>query len=476
MNVTKLKIKNLFGIKEFDSNGENLELTGKNGTGKTSVIDAIRYNLKNTSERDYIIRNGETEGEILIETNTGLSINRKVRIGKADFKSVKESGKEVQKPEAFLRNIFTELQLNPVEFINMTKQEQNRIVLDLIEFDWDLNWIKKQFGEIPPDVNWEQNILCVLNDIQSEDGYYYKQRHDVNLQARNKKACVEEIAQAIPSNYNVEHWKAFSLSGIYERIEKIRLENERIEKAKQAIANRDNKIRAFQADFEIKKSAIEREADLTRKNNDAEIVELKNRIKELESKNASLTHDKDGKLALAKSEYEKNIAEFKAVVDQYKDLEGKELVDFSELQAEAVNAEKMKGHINQYESMAKYNMEISDLLAESEDYTRKIELARTLPALILEECNIPVDGLTVKDGIPLINGLPISNLSEGEKLDLCINIAIQSENKLNILLIDGVEKLSTDNRNNLYAKLKAKGVSFIATRTDDSNELTVTHI
>ena len=148
--------------------------------GKTSILDAIRYALTNNSERDYIVKKGEVEGEILIETDTGLSINRKKRTQSSDYKSIKQNEKEVNSPETFLKDIFTPMQLNPVEFTQMSKQEQNRIILDLIEFDWDLNWIKEQFGEIPAGVDYTQNILEVLNEIQSENGEYYKARQDIN--------------------------------------------------------------------------------------------------------------------------------------------------------------------------------------------------------------------------------------------------------------------------------------------------------
>ena len=162
MKITKIKIKNLFGIKEYEADGKCLELSGRNGVGKTSVIDSIRYALTNKSDREYIVRNGETEGEILIETDTGIRINRKARTQQADYKSIKKNGAEVQSPETFLRDIFTPLQLEPVEFIQMDRKQQNAMVLDMIEFDWDLKWIKEKFGEIPPDVNYEQNILSVL--------------------------------------------------------------------------------------------------------------------------------------------------------------------------------------------------------------------------------------------------------------------------------------------------------------------------
>ena len=143
MKVVKLRIKNLLGIKEFEANGNSMELSGQNGVGKSSVLDAIKYALTNKSERKYIVRNGETEGEVLIETDSGLRINRKARTTQTDYKSIKQNGLEVASPETFLKDIFTQLQLNPVEFMNMTEQQQNTIILDMIEYPWDLGKIKE---------------------------------------------------------------------------------------------------------------------------------------------------------------------------------------------------------------------------------------------------------------------------------------------------------------------------------------------
>ena len=109
------------------------------------------------------------------------------------------------------------MQLDPVKFTQMSKKEQNRAILDLIEFNWDLNWIKEQFGEIPQGVNYEQNILQVLNDIQAENGAYFMARQDINREIRNKKAFVEDIAQDIPDGYTPEKWEAFDLSKAYKK-------------------------------------------------------------------------------------------------------------------------------------------------------------------------------------------------------------------------------------------------------------------
>lgn len=473
MKMIKLKIKSLYGIKEFEAGGKSLELIGKNGVGKTSVIDAIRYALTNKSDRKYIVRSGETEGEILIETDSGLRINRKPRTQQADYKSIKQNGAEIPSPEAFLRDIITPLQLNPIEFMSMDEKQQNAIILDMIEYPWSLQTIKEWFGEIVPDINYEQNILQVLHDIQSEKGYYYQCRQDINRDIRNKRAFIEEIADSLPAGYQAEKWENTNLSEIYTKIEQIRKQNEIIEKAKRLIENRDNKVRKYEADKEIAISALEREISGRANQIDKEILQLEERIKALKTEKAGLEAKKADKLAVIESEFKANVSKYDAEIEEYRGYADRESIDFTDLQKEAELVEKMKSHINEYHRMVNLQSEVDNLVAQSEELTRKIEKARTLPGEILEKATIPIKGLSVKDGIPLINGLPISNLSDGEKLDLCIDVAIQKPNGLQIILIDGVEKLSTELRTKLYEKCKAKGLQFIATRTTDDEDLTV---
>lgn len=473
MKITKIQIKNLFGIKEFNAEQQSLELSGKNGVGKTSVIDAIRYALTNKSERDYIVRNGETEGEILIETDNGLRINRKPRTTQADYKSVKQNGAEVGSPESFLRDIFTPLQLNPVEFMSMDKNKQNAIILDMIEYPWSLQTIREWFGEIPSWINYEQNILQVLNDIQSEKGQYFINRQDINRDIRNKKAFVEEIAATIPGGYHVETWERASAGDLYQQIERIRRDNQQIERAKMLKDSRDNKVRKFEADREIAKAALDTEIRNRESQIEKDIIRLQEQIKALEVEKETLAIKKQDKLALIEEQYKANVAKFDAEVAEYADYLDKEPQDVTSLVKEAEEIERMKAHINEYRRMLGLQSEVEELVNKSQSLTDKIEKARTLPGEILANCTIPIKGLTVVNGIPLINGLPVSNLSEGEKLDLCIDVAIQKPNGLQIILIDGVEKLASDLREQLYAKCKAKGLQFIATRTTDDDDLTV---
>ena len=476
MKTSKITIKSLFGISEQQINGNSIEITGQKGAGKTSVLDAIRYCLTNRSNRDWIIKEGENEGEIIVETDSGLTIDRKARTNKADSININENGNRITKPETFLKSIITPLQLNPVEFTQMTKQEQNRAILDLIDFKWDMNWIKEQFGEIPQGVDYEQNILQILNDIQSENGVYFQSRQDINREIRNKKAFVEDIAKDIPSDYQAEKWKNYDLSSKYEELMKIRDRNNKIERARAFKDSYDNKLRGIEATREMEISGAEKVIANEKDNLNSTIARLKAEIKACEDKLLTIDDKLQDKVKIANSNYDVAKAKLDSDIGVAEQFISLPITPVDDLQNEINEAEKMMKHLNEYFRMTSMQSEIAELKEVSEAYTEKIELARELPGEILETATLPVEGLTVNDGIPLINGLPISNRSDGELLELCVDIAIHNPSGLQIILIDGAEKLDDISRKKLYEKCKDKGLQFIATRTTNDSELLVTEL
>lgn len=386
MKISKIKISNLFGIKEQTLDGKSVEITGSNGMGKTSILDAIRYALTNNSERDYIVKKGEVEGEILIETDTGLSINRKKRTQSSDYKSIKQNEKEVNSPETFLKDIFTPMQLEPMKFSQMSKQEQNRMILDLIQFDWDLNWIKEQFGEIPAGVDYTQNILEVLNEIQSENGEYYKARQDINRDIRNDKAFIADIAEGLPENYNAEKWENFNLTEKLKELMTIKEKNNKINEAKQFINSYDNRVKGYEAERQIAIAAEEKNIALERENLQKEIARLEAQIKSDIDKINGLDKTLEDKKEIANLQYQKKVAALDESIGRAKELSIQELTDVTELQKECDLAEKMKSYINEYNRMKDYEKEVEELNAKSEEYTRKIELARNLPRRNFKNC------------------------------------------------------------------------------------------
>lgn len=477
MKTTKIQIRNLFGIRETTLDGKSVEISGPKGAGKTSVLDAIRFALTNKSDRDFVVHQGADEGEIIIETDTGLSIDRKAIPAKSAGTVKVRNGSMMQtRPAEFLSKIFTPLQLNPVEFTQLSRQEKNRVILSLIEFPWDLDWIKEQFGEIPQGVDYSKHILEVLHDIQAENGVYFQSRQSLNRDIRNKQAFVEDIAKDIPEGYDADRWDSYPVGEKYRELEKIRSQNSVIERARSFRASLDAKKRGIEGTRDMALAALEREIAREREDLTGTIERLKAEIVSAEDKLYALKDKTADRTAVIDAEYSASMAKLEkdsGVADQYADLEPR---DTSTLSAEIDHAEEMRKHLNEYRRMVSMQDTIAMLTGQSEELTRKIELARELPGTILEEAKLPIAGLTVEDGVPLINGLPISNLSDGELLELCVDVSVCNPGQLQIILIDGAERLDKASRDRLYAKCKEKGLQLIATRVTDSDELEVTEL
>lgn len=474
MKIAKIRARHLFGIKEYEASGNDCEILGKTGAGKTAIIDTIRYGIENEVGRELIVSQGTEEGEIFIEFDTGISLFRKNRpTKKTDYISVKDNGITVGNPATFLKSLFTPLQLDPMKFLQMKSQEQDRVILDLVEYAWDLNWIKQKFGEIVPEVDYEQHLLRVLYDIEKEDGYYFQKRQDINRDIRNNKAIISDIKESLPENYKAEDWKDKNLAALYTQIEQIRSKNRQIELAKNYVNSFEGKKRALQADREIKKSVINDEVNQKRNALEQRVIALSGQIKLCEKELSLLEEKKIDKVKIIEQEYENNLAEHVVRSSESLAISEKTVQPVDDLLLEAGNVEKMKGYISEYNRLRDTELENEKFIIKSNVLTDKIELARNLPGQILEECEIPFTGFTIEDGKPRFNGLPISNLSDGEKLMLCIDIAKEKKNNLQLILIDGIEKLSSDMREKTYQKCRAAGVQFIATRTTDDPDLLV---
>ena len=478
MKISKLKISNTYGISQFELGGESVELTGSNGTGKSSVIDAIRLALTNNSKRKYIVKRGENEASIYVELDDGTTINRKKRLDKSDYKSIKDgNGNEINSPESFLKDIFTPLQLEPVEFLEMSEQEQNRILLNLIKFDKDKHeFIKEKFGEDRSWVNNDDSILEILNQIQSKDGAYYQNREEINRNARNGQAIINDIAKDIPEKYDAEKWRNYTLSDKYEELNKLKDYNNKIDRSIDYKTNYDNTVKGLKGELDTKLAEIKGIKESRKKSLEDSITKLQNQIalykKDLENLDNEFLVDENN----AQAKYDQEIAKLSENIKIANEWASKEKKDTETLENELKVAEEMKGHLNEYDRMINMQDNVKRLNEQSEQLTKKIELARSLPGVILKEAEIPVKNLTVENGVPLVNGLTISNLSEGEKLMLCVDVALSDNNSLKLILIDGVEKLSEENRKILYDICRQKGLQVIASRTTDNDTLNIVEL
>lgn len=460
MKISRLEINNFVGITEFKVDLGKLNiLTGRVGSGKTSIIEAIEKGFSNKSQRIEVIRHGEEDATIFIKTDDGLEIDRKLRTNKADYLKVRKAGQAVPSTEKFLKQFLKGELFKPLEFCTKSSAEQAKFILNLLEIKWTMNDISNWFGEIPTDINYDEHILHVLGQIVKN---YFSQREVVNREIVVIKAQVTGYKNELPKNYDGEEWRLKKVSEYYKAVSDAEQLNQQRENATAMIEGLEGRKATIRAEAETKKQTKRNEINQTRheieeyrQENVYKIETLKNAIAqkdqtmeqsdnaynlELERKYLQLRDEYTLKKDRARQEIQAGVKDLEQQVANYEktiygnDLELTSLVGTEEnallsisekaderikieeakiessrkLLAETVPVEveplkqaadqvaHMQSFLRDYDLMASL---IREKLAPREELasvlTTRIEKGREMPTELLKTAALPIPGLSV---------------------------------------------------------------------------------
>jgi len=214
----------------FPEEGTNI-IAGKNGSGKSSVLDSIMYALagargaKNISEP---IRQGEKKAQIVVELPDFI-ITRTINPSGDSLTVLSRDGKKLSTPQKVLDELYRSIAFDPLKFKDMSAKDQ----------------LKTLFGTISTDVTWEE--------LEEEKKLYMEERRDNNNEVKKlqmyitnfppyteeelniKAVSGSEILGEIARLGDLHDKKAKLLSSMQAKGEKIKLNNSRIEELKAEI-------------------------------------------------------------------------------------------------------------------------------------------------------------------------------------------------------------------------------------------------
>ena len=138
--IVKLEASNFKRLRavEINPDGNLVVIAGRNGQGKTSVLDAITAALGGTSTKALPrpIRDGEDKAQIVLETED-LIVTRTFS-GTASKLTVKgKDGSTFSKGQAKLDELLGRLSLDPLAFTQLSEKDQLKTLLDLVELPFD---------------------------------------------------------------------------------------------------------------------------------------------------------------------------------------------------------------------------------------------------------------------------------------------------------------------------------------------------
>ena len=133
MKVIELVVENYMGVRavEIRPTGNIVRIEGKNGAGKSSVIDAIWVAIGGTGESgNHPLRNGTKKGRSYVDLGD-IRVERKFTEAGTYLEVADKDGKKIPRPQEFLDQFYSKTTIDPRNFIQMRPTERRDLLLDL---------------------------------------------------------------------------------------------------------------------------------------------------------------------------------------------------------------------------------------------------------------------------------------------------------------------------------------------------------
>ena len=141
-HIVRVQAQNFKNVRALDvqPNRYLTKISGANGAGKTSALDAVFYGLlgRKTLPAN-LIRQGQKKGAIFIETSTHLITRHLDDKGGSLQIEVKATGNLLKAPDDWLEGIAGSLGFDPLKFMRLKPEEQFQTLKELVPLAADVD-------------------------------------------------------------------------------------------------------------------------------------------------------------------------------------------------------------------------------------------------------------------------------------------------------------------------------------------------
>lgn len=395
VKINELLIENVKRVKavQFEPSADGLTIIGgRNGQGKTSVLDAIAWALGGNNYKPSV---PERDGALVppnlhLELSNGLIVERKGK--NSTLKVTDPNGNK--SGQQLLNEFVSTLALDLPKFINGSDKDKAASLLKIL------------------------GIGDVLAQLDTKENQLYTQRTEVGRIADRKKKAADEM----PMYPNVPK-EPVSATELIKQQQEILARNGENEQKRQNAARYERMLAEAQIAFDEAKAALQKaEQDCLTARKSAEDL-----------------HDE------STAELEKNLAEIEAL--------------------------NIKIRANSTKEAAE--VEANNLQQEYDGLTEQIESVREERNKLLDSAELPLPGLSVKDGKLIYNNMPWDGMSGSDQLKVATAIVRKLNPQCGFVLMDKLEQMDLETLQEFGAWLKQEGLQVIATRVSTGDECSI---
>lgn len=432
--VTQVEIQNVKCLESVVIRpGALTVLSGKNGAGKSAVLEAFRSVFSGGHDPG-LIRNGTKKASVHVELwlENGRTTIDKTITYKSSTLTVKDAqGRPVESPQRFLEQLATGFAFDPLEFVEASKKERAAFLAQAVPIATTI----RDIVETLPHASGCQNTrkpeveqalatvwpraggACDLAALLEVRSAIYEQRTRVNAIAKEAAHTEESLMRTMPPAPD-------TAPVVYEELEKKRAElfTELLtakEGVKQWLAQRVDEINA----------AAAAEKEKTREH-------AENRLSQIDDAYKPEIEQLTEKIVAARNSIE-------------------ERTRFEEIQRQiTANHAKATEHVHKADTLT--------VVLEAIDAVKARQLSES-----------KIEGVEIRDGDIFVDNVPFDKLNTAKKYFTAIQLTAPKAGPLRLMICDRAESLDEENWQIFQEAAKESGFQVIAARVTDEEGLNV---
>lgn len=428
MRISHIKIQNILGIDELEFSPEGFtQISGRNGTGKTSVLEAVKAAIRGGHDAT-LLRKGAKAGEVVLVLDDGTEVRKRVT-ETGSTTDVKQGGKKVAKPQAAIQALTDMLSVNPVEFLTAPAKDRVRVLLESMPLEVDHERLAKIAG-FEVTFRPSAHALYVIDQVRQQ---VYDARTGTNRAVKEKGGTISQLRQALPPEGTGVEGDEASLEA---------------------------RLAEIDTAFDGEKKRIDTKLAGLRQAKDSDIAGIREQIAKLQEQIADLQqsfNEIEGKANTqrkkAADKHTADSAPVKAALQRIRD-----------------DRESYARRQQTLDTIATLETELESLEAEAAGQTEALD---AIDAYKLELLNsLPIPGLEVRDGELYRDGVPFDRLNTAQQVDIAVEIAKVRAGELGVICVDGLELLDSSTFNEFRQRAAASEMQLFVTRVAD-NEFSI---
>lgn len=431
MKIQQLRIENILGIKhlELTPGGTLTEISGDNGLGKTSILEAVKAATQ-TGHDATLLRKGAENGEIVLVMDNGVELHKRVTATKSSLDLVKD-GKKIPKATDTIKGLTDLLSVNPVDFLTAPKKKRVEVLLEAMPIEADPARLEQITG-IPVTTQPGMHGLAVIEMLHQQ---VYDDRTGTNRAVKEKEATINQLELAMPD----------APGGIEGDEDDLRAKIDQAQAARNAETQRiDAKLAGIRNDSAARVQALKDEAQ-------AKIDAIRNELAESVERLRAALADIEAKAAKQRQK----------AVDAFNEAAQPLSTAIAAIAANRDAAAKRKVTL---ETIANMEAEAHDLREDSKKQTAALTALEAYKSELLN--SLPIPGLEVRDGEVLRDGIPFDRLNTAQQVEIAIEIAKLRAGDLAICCVDRFEALSPTTLEAFIERAKQSNLQLFVTRVD----------